>query len=239
MIDKKRWRDFVLRIAPELSAHPVYIVDCDTGRIDDFCLGCLASTLQPTASYAVAGKIQNWRGAGTVFLLRSTIIRHQAEAKRITFDNLLAAIFVHETAHAVPIGSPLLKVEGRPDAKTMKLVRDFGLHLASEASTEPGGNDDMHGPGYVRRLLHCWVRSLHITGFDDMPLLCGPWFIGIDFAPYLLPLMPEIVRMRDRTFSEIESVDPPGEFLRAWQFDRISFLQRNKFNRAPDEICIA
>ncbi len=120
---------------------------------------------------------------------------------------------VHELAHVVPIKH---FAELKPTPQFLEFQKQELVKGLTAPSPRPGGADDFHGPAFIRRALHLWIRAT--VANIDMPLDgLLTWYSRAE--NYLPILLGEAINMRDKTFAEIESTEPPAMFLEQWRAD--------------------
>jgi hypothetical protein len=209
----------LLRIAPELARQPLYLVDADLVRD----LACNSSDC--ILGWADCGTIMdrncadrlgdNYHGPGRLIVLDCAAIS-QAAARPDSFAACLRNTAIHEAGHVVPFHEVLEPADS-------VFVRNWqAARLKADFASRPPTDAD-HGWRFIRRTTHLFFRAL-AAGFDiAWQDLFGPQPWVTQSPHYLVALLNECVSMRDATFAEIESVQPPKAFLNLWQDNQTFF----------------
>ena len=204
--------DLALKVAPELSAAPLYFLPSLPSHYSRVAGACLAFAtrrrdVQIRARLVADGR---WQGPGPTICFAD---------QTLSLSEMLA-VTVHEISHLLPASEPQADSEptGFDFAKN-----EFVLAVASADSkrkTLPPWHD--HGADFIRRVLHTGyrgsVRGGHTFEIADVNFggACYGLSSGVD---YLVALGDEPARMVDATFQEVAATDTPAEFLQLFEHD--------------------
>ncbi len=204
----ERCRNLAAAVAPELRELNIL----DAGAIENLAprCGCLGWAIQH-ADYNIKAQLGERYKAAPTIVIDCKSINEQAQPGK--FECCTLQVMVHELAHVVPIKH---FAELKPTPQFLEFQKQELVKGLTAPSPRPGGADDFHGPAFIRRALHLWIRAAVVN--IDMPLDgLLTWYSRAE--NYLPILLGEAINMRDKTFAEIESTEPPAMFLEQWQAD--------------------
>jgi len=197
--------NLALQIAPELADWPLYLVPTEPAWLPHDCLGAHLSWIDPLWMTRLQERGQ-WRGNGRLIALA-------AEALELP-RQYLCGVVTHELAHALPAIEPSRLFA--PTAENLALCQQWAAETAAQTVDDcPGGSADMHGAGFVRRLIHLRYRALQagITiPWDAFNVRHGPGHVSI----MARLLGDEPARLARLLFSDIETTPPPPGFPALW-----------------------
>jgi len=198
--------NLALQVAPELADWPLYLVPCEPAWLPHDCLGAHLSWIDPLWMTRLQERGQ-WRGNGRLIALA-------AEALELP-RQYLCGVVTHELAHALPAIEPSRLFA--PTAENLALCQQWAAEDARQGVDDfPGGSAEMHGAGWVRRLVHLRYRALQAgvtIPWSAFNVRHGQCHISI----MARRLGDEPARLASASFQEIETIEPPVEFTTLWQ----------------------
>lgn len=200
MVDELK--TLALTVAPELADATFYVIDIRDAGLTGETAGGFAINFLPTNAF----DLPNWTGPGA---LVAVDIRSALLSTRPCYAE---AILLHELAHLLPLPVGATAEFLRRD-RSKSTAEEIRAAMAIEAKTPAELVDDvekLHGPRWVRRAAHLTWRAVQ-AGCDVLPatvLSYDEWLSPL--TKYWPPLLEQIVRMRDATFSEIDNEPIPS-----------------------------
>lgn len=213
-------RNVACTIAPELrSVHVVPDSIFDGLTVQRNCKGYAVEAEQIT--FDLAERIPDHTPGEPVIVLCADAIREESGDEG--FRDAVLGVLLHEAAHLLP----------RPVAAGRITPVDFS-HLDCPAvrtrlderraeaiaipEPSPDAADAVHGWRFLRRVCHLWSRA-RTAGWDvpSTGLLGDAFWFCSQEPHWIVSLFPELVRLRDATFTTIEATEPPAEFMRMWR----------------------
>jgi hypothetical protein len=208
-----------LAVAPELGDRPLYLMTQEEFAGQPSPTACLGwAEAQPVIDYNLVDILGGrWQGPGRVVCLDLPAIAQAAAAPdqvaRCTLNVLL-----HEVGHLVPRTElPTREAELVPTPAFKQLQLECRKLAIAIPEPEAGAADDPHDWRFIRRCCHLFYRACALGWDIPAMYLFGPrqWQSPTEF--YLTLLLPECVRMSGATFQEIETEQPPAEFMQLWR----------------------
>lgn len=211
------------RVAPELSAAPLYLVsDADASFAlppDVLATACNGPCALAQKRLRADGK---WQGPGPLVVFRDVL------RQRKTFVELL----LHELGHVLPASpvaaEPLTTATLAASREEMnQFLATHDARSAGQPRWAPG-----HDRAFHRRCAHLWWRAA-LTG----EVVSFNWFGGrhYDLSPGILywqSLESEGVRLSGASFAEIMAAPEPDLFRQFWMDDLAYFIRNNPTTKA-------
>lgn len=203
-------------IAPEIQEKPLYLLP---RRFDGLianaqCLGFSFALQDHRVRDHLIGAGQ-WEGPGRMVLVDSDAIAADAEETGRDFEHQFRQTFVHELAHALAVAVEQGDSEPTPQERIAQQERTE--EAASRAIDFDAGQPwwaGGHGLKFTRRCLHLRHRALAAGWYLPLPGLCAGIGYGLSHpCHYDDAIADEPIRLRDATFSEIDSTAPPTAFI--------------------------
>lgn len=224
-IDLARYADKLLQLAPELPRlHVTDMANCSAVPFAKCSpLGFAYSPLIEDTT--LCGQIDGYAG-GPIIVLDLAAIAAAAEPGQ--FERSVRAVAVHELAHLLPHQPPIDELPATPEIQAAELrwMNRVVENIPSNPTEDPG-----HDVRFFRRCTHLFVRTA-LSGWDAALCLGVPGHWRSD-AAYVGYLFSEAVQMRDASFAEIESREPPRLFLEQWCTDTTFYR-----NHKPKEVTV-
>ena len=214
-----------IQVAPELIARPLYVCDArDFAGLPTFC-GCLGwAHDNPITDWPLADALgDRWQGLGPIIALDFPAIEEAADPG--AFERCCLSVLLHEVAHVLPPPPPMADLPKTPRLKKLQLEVMASTTKAHEV--QPGSTRDGHGPAFIRRALHLYVRAAALGYSIPLGGLLGssnPYRQREEF--YLPWVLPEALRMMAANFATIEATPPPPALVELVQAD-VDFYNRN------------
>jgi hypothetical protein len=208
-------RELALRVAPELSGQPLYLVDTQELAglpCGDNCMGFAA--IDSFMDRNIADRLgERYIGAGPVIGLDGERIKAAAEPG--AFEPCLRSVVVHEVAHCYPVK----KISEPRDTPLTRAIQHKAMRQSWAAPRPEPIADTTHDLNFMRRAMHLYGRAVR-AGYQ-LPLagLVGTFLHQSREEFYLAALLRELLEMRDAQMHEIEATSPPREFLDLWEGD--------------------
>lgn len=222
---RDRCRELIDATAPGLAARGYRLLsDCDVPvELRDGCAygWCLRGEYIP---HPLRDALPGWQAGQAVVVLRLSDIAADA----IDLERAAMMVTLHETAHALPLAPAVDLAATLPDSPSMRAAMIEKHHSGGGDAEEVAlGARDPHGPQFIRRCCHLYVRAAE-AGFD-LPWhdLLGPrtWQGRLhDYLPYCLS---EALRMRGESFTTIDNEPMPAGLSERYAAD-VEFFNLTK-----------
>jgi|GEM_PF-3270595 len=218
----------VHRIAPELRG--VHIVPDSVFEglaMPPDCRGFAIESEHLT--FDISERLPEHTSTSPVIVLCPNAIREDSSDD--AFRDGVMSVLLHEAAHLLPrpvaagrISPPdfsyldCAAVRARLDERRAKAI--------ALPEPSPDAEDAVHGWRFLRRVCHLWSRA-RLAGWDvpTAGLLGNSFWYCSQEAHWVMSLFSELVRLRNATFCEIESTEPPKEFMSMWQHALSTFYR--------------
>lgn len=226
-------RELATDVAPELSSHPLYIVDASIfSHLPPLhgggCVFGWAIRGNGYCDFNIRAAIgESWQGNGNVIALCGDAIQ-EAAVNADAFRGCVLNVLLHELAHLLP--ARYIPLDDCASLFDCDEIRQYQLAKRAEAEALPelpiDSKDNPHNSAFVRRCVHLWSRS-SLAGWSipSCNLFGGDLFFTSQTPHYLTALFPELVAMRSANFTTIEDNEPTAEFVEMWQGDLANYLK--------------
>lgn len=216
-------REMATEIRPELAAHRHYLVDLEDTGLPKENFGGVCIDYMPANVF----DLDDWQGGGSVVAINASSFATSLPT-RIALARV-KAIVCHELAHwNPPAKQDVERLNAIPETRIKASLRRESAIPANSVT----GVVQEHGPQFVRRASHLFVRSL-MGGHEVRPedVLQYAWLTPLQF--YLPAFMGECIALRFAPMSVVDA-EPMPELAKQLHAADAARYHKQETNHASD-----
>lgn len=215
--------------APELTKVPVYLVPQSTTEFRGVTTLAFTGPRVDVWTRPTIGK--SWRGRGVAVVVNEKELDDEPPEVR---TDVLAALGVHEVAHALTDGWALVRKRGEPRLTRRDVLATIPAAAALYEEPPTDKIDDFefdnHGIDWIRTALHMRARLERQGTYLPASRVIGRRPLLSLAETYAGALGDEPERMAGRPFADLLATPPPPAFASLWEEDRRGFIEQRDRN---------